>query len=55
MDWQIQARRDERGATAAEYAVLVAGVAVALVAATFALGEDLTARWGELSLFIRGL
>lgn len=45
----------ERGATAAEYALMISGIAVALVVATFALGERLSMRLGELATFVGNL
>ena len=35
---QRQARRDERGASAVEYGLLIAGIAALIVVAVFALG-----------------
>lgn len=35
---QHQARRDERGASAVEYGLLIAGIAALIVVAVFALG-----------------
>jgi len=39
---QIQNRRDERGATAVEYGLLVGLIAVAIIVAVTALGTQLT-------------
>ena len=33
--------RDESGATAIEYGLIAAGIAVAIIAAVFALGDDI--------------
>jgi pilus assembly protein Flp/PilA len=38
---QLLARRDERGASAVEYGLLVAGVAAILVVITFAFGDNI--------------
>ncbi len=35
--------RDDRGATAIEYGLLVAGIAVSIIAVVFLLGDDLAA------------
>lgn len=43
----------ERGATAVEYALIVSGIALVLVAATFLLGDTLSARLEDMSSFIR--
>jgi pilus assembly protein Flp/PilA len=42
-------RKDTRGATAIEYGLIAAGIAVAIAAAVFALGEDLTGLFGSVS------
>ncbi len=39
----LKAKRDERGATAVEYGLMVSLIAVAIVATVRALGNDLTA------------
>jgi pilus assembly protein Flp/PilA len=48
---QAQARfaADENGATAIEYGLIAAGIAVAISVAVFAFGEDLTALFEGLS------
>lgn len=43
-----RARRDERGATAVEYALIVGGIAVVIVAAIALFSTQLTALWGTL-------
>ncbi|MBA4606880.1 Flp family type IVb pilin [Aeromicrobium sp. Marseille-Q0843] len=42
------AERDEKGATATEYALIIAGIAVAIVAAIGVFGEALTDFWNGL-------
>lgn len=37
------------GATAIEYGLIAAGIAVAISAAVFALGEDITGLFGDVS------
>ena len=45
----LRNRRDERGATAVEYGLMVALIAVAIIAAVFLLGNKLTALFTEVS------
>jgi len=40
--------RDTKGATAIEYGLIAAGIAVAIIAAVFALGEELTSFFGSV-------
>jgi pilus assembly protein Flp/PilA len=42
-------RKDTRGATAIEYGLIAAGIAVAISAAVFALGVDLSNLFGTVS------
>lgn len=42
-------RQDTRGATAIEYGLIAAGIAVAIAAAVFALGGDLAGIFGDVS------
>lgn len=42
-------RQDTRGATAIEYGLIAAGIAVAIAAAVFALGTDLAGIFGDVS------
>lgn len=42
-------RKDTRGATAIEYGLIAAGIAVAIAAAVFALGGDLAGIFGDVS------
>lgn len=42
-------RKDTRGATAIEYGLIAAGIAVAIAAAVFALGDDLTSLFEGVS------
>jgi len=42
-------RKDTRGATAIEYGLIAAGIAVAIAAAVFALGTDLEAIFGNVA------
>ena len=41
--------RDKSGATAIEYGLIAAGIAVAIIAAVFALGEDIEGFFTEVS------
>lgn len=43
MDQQLPAHRGERGASATEYALLISGIAVMLVAMIVMFGESLAA------------
>ena len=45
----ITLQNDTRGATAIEYGLIAAGIAVAITAAVFALGGDLSAMFGGVS------
>lgn len=45
-------RKDTRGATAIEYGLIAAGIAVAIAVAVFALGTDLSALFGTVSTTI---
>lgn len=45
-------RQDTRGATAIEYGLIAAGIAVAIAAAVFALGGDLAGVFGDVSTAI---
>ncbi len=42
-------RNETRGATAIEYGLIAAGIAVAIAAAVFALGVDLAGLFGDVS------
>ncbi|SKB08546.1 Flp family type IVb pilin [Aeromicrobium choanae] len=42
------AERDEKGATATEYALIIAGIAVAIVGAIAIFGGELTGFWEGL-------
>jgi len=42
------AEREEKGATATEYALIIAGIAVAIVAAIGVFGDALTDFWNGL-------
>lgn len=44
--------RDEKGATAIEYGLIAAGIAVAIIAAVFALGDDIKDFFGAVSTAI---
>lgn len=44
----ILAKRDEKGATATEYALIIAGIAVAIVGAISVFGGELTGFWNGL-------
>ena len=41
--------QDRSGATAIEYGLIAAGIAVAIIAAVFALGEDITGFFTDVS------
>ena len=41
--------QDKSGATAIEYGLIAAGIAVAIIAAVFALGEDITGFFEDVS------
>ena len=41
--------RDKSGATAIEYGLIAAGIAVAIIAAVFALGDDVKGFFEEVS------
>ncbi|RLV56678.1 Flp family type IVb pilin [Aeromicrobium phragmitis] len=45
----LTARRGERGATAVEYGLIVALIAVAIIAAVTLLGDELTDLFGTVS------
>jgi pilus assembly protein Flp/PilA len=40
--------RDERGATAIEYGLIAAGIAVAIMVTVFALGDDLDSLFSDV-------
>ncbi|GAA3544449.1 hypothetical protein AFL01nite_16700 [Aeromicrobium flavum] len=44
----ILGKRDEKGATATEYALIIAGIAVAIVGAIAVFGGELTGFWNGL-------
>jgi pilus assembly protein Flp/PilA len=46
--------RDESGATAIEYGLIAALVAVAIIGALTTLGTDLTAMFGKVSTQLKG-
>lgn len=45
---QAQDRRDEKGASAVEYAILVAAIIAVVTAAVAAIGTDLTDKFSDL-------
>ncbi len=45
----LQFTKDESGATAIEYGLIAAGIAVAIVTAVSTVGTDLTAMFGTVS------
>lgn len=45
MDGQHLVHRDDRGATATEYALLIAGIAMMVVGLIVLFGESLAANW----------
>lgn len=44
----MAALRDERGATAMEYGLIGVGIALTLVVATFALGDEVVGLFGDI-------
>lgn len=42
-------KSDERGATAIEYGLIAAGIAVAISVVVFAFGDDLATLFGDMS------
>ncbi|MEW6387671.1 MAG: Flp family type IVb pilin [Thermodesulfobacteriota bacterium] len=46
--------RDESGASAVEYGLLVAGIAVAVMAAIYGIGTALNTRFGEVQTRLGG-
>tara|TARA_R110002167_G_scaffold96935_3_gene256386 strand:+ start:400 stop:609 length:210 start_codon:yes stop_codon:yes gene_type:complete len=44
----LNALRDRRGATAMEYGLIGAGIALTLVVATFALGDEIVGLFGDI-------
>ena len=45
--------KDESGATSIEYAIIAAGVGIAIVAAVTTLGSNLNAKWSTVSTALR--
>lgn len=45
--------KDETGATAIEYGMIAAGIAVAIMVTVFTLGDDLDALFGSVSTQIQ--
>jgi pilus assembly protein Flp/PilA len=41
--------REDRGATAIEYALIAAGIAVAVAASVYQLGDSVTALWQKIA------
>lgn len=50
----LRVRRDERGATAVEYGLMVALIAVAIIAIVSALGDNLAGLFGRVDAEITG-
>ena len=46
-------KKNDRGATAVEYGLIVAGIAIAIVAIVFTLGDDIAALFGQVSTAIQ--
>lgn len=44
----LEAKRSEKGATATEYALIIAGIALVIFAAVKLFGEQLSDMWGDL-------
>jgi pilus assembly protein Flp/PilA len=46
MRWMVRRfRRDQRGATAIEYALIAAGISVAIISTVFGVGSNLKENW----------
>lgn len=45
--------KDESGATSIEYAIIAAGVGIAIVATVTTLGTNLNAKWSTVSTALR--
>ncbi|HEX7739795.1 MAG TPA: Flp family type IVb pilin [Marmoricola sp.] len=50
----LLARRDDKGASAVEYGLLVAGIAAVIVAAVFLLGGTINTMFGTVNTAIGG-
>ncbi len=50
----VKAKRDERGATAVEYGLMVALIAVVIIAAVTLLGEGLQSKFTDVDSAVRG-
>lgn len=50
----LRLRRDEKGATAVEYGIMVALIAVAIIAAVTFLGGGLTKSFNEIGCKVQG-
>jgi pilus assembly protein Flp/PilA len=48
-EWIMRFGRDESGATAIEYGLIAAGIAVAIIAAVLGVGTNLNVTFGEVS------
>ena len=44
----VELRKDERGATAIEYGLIVAGIAIVILASVFAVGEELNSLFTDV-------
>jgi len=47
--WTIERCRADEGATAVEYGIMVAAIAVAILATVFLLGDRITALFAEIT------
>ncbi|HNQ92441.1 MAG TPA: Flp family type IVb pilin [Alphaproteobacteria bacterium] len=45
--------RDERGATAVEYGLVAAGIALAIAVAVFALGDTIIGMFDEITAYLQ--
>lgn len=45
---------EDRGATAVEYALIVAAIALVIAAAAFALGDEITAQFTDMTTTLSG-
>lgn len=50
----VRLRRDEKGATAVEYGIMVALIAVVIIAAVTLLGGNLQTMFGDISCQVQG-
>ena len=49
----LRFRQDQTGATAIEYGLIAAGIAVAIIAVVFGIGTDLNTTFGDVSSAVK--